>query len=94
MKPTMANLRRYAERIGATIDESSIDFGHICVDAPRGQVWMCDRIHGLAVHWETDSAGRACPKEWKDDAIEDVIDRMEYGLEDCTDADCEICNEH
>lgn len=91
MQATMANLRRLARRHGATVDESGIEYGTIYVDAPDGKLWACDQIHMLAVHWQTDSAGRACPVEWKRDAIEDVYERIADGLDDCCEENCEVC---
>lgn len=92
MQPTYANLKRLAETMGATIDENQIDYGHIYVDAPAGKVWDAADVHGLAVHWVTDSAGRAESAAEKREAIADVMDRMSYGLGDCDDAECDVCH--
>jgi hypothetical protein len=84
---TMRDVRRVARQVGATVEGGKI--GRWCsynVDAPRGQVWAASSTHALRVEWRADD------KQDSQDALEDVLERMEEGLADC-DPDCEICGD-
>ncbi len=84
--PTINQLTKAAAGHGATVDHRHIGKWHLVnVDAPQGKVWSCDgSIHTLALEWND--------SEWRDAAIEDCLERMEYGTADCNDADCDICH--
>lgn len=80
---TLAKVKALAAALGATVEDDKIGNTHECrVEAPRGKRWKCSEIHELI-----DSSYRP----WKPDYA-DVLDRMNYGIEDCPDADCEWCS--
>jgi hypothetical protein len=85
-KATRAQFMAVVKLYGATVDER--DPSTFYVDAPKGKVWMCDVIHTLA-HQHNNNHGHS----WKAEAYADAIERMEWGLEDCTEPNCDICNE-
>jgi hypothetical protein len=68
-----------AARYGATVEESR---GMIYVDAPARQVWEANGCHVLAAAYEEGEKQHA----WRD-----LLERMDYGLEPCQDAECDTC---
>ncbi len=81
---TLRKLKALAHKLGATIVDDKIGDTHECTaEAPHGKVWSCDGgLHMLV----------ACAyRPWKPD-YEDLHERMEYGLEDCPDPECEWCH--
>lgn len=93
MKPTLANVKKEAAKLGATVeDDSGYGFVTYQVAAPRGKVWACDgSIHWLkvCVNYEADERPT---KQDRIDAFTDVLDRMTYGLANCDDSECEVCH--
>jgi hypothetical protein len=83
----MSNLRtmtNVAKSFGATVEiDPAGESVTINVDAPRYQVWKATQTHCL-----NDSTF----KPYKPD-YSDLIERMNYGIEPCTDSECEWCNE-
>ena len=71
-----------AKKFGAKVEDDKCGYSHDCrIEAPHRKVWACDGIHELV-----DSA--YIP--WKPD-YDSLLSRMNHGLEDCTDPDCEWC---
>ena len=70
MAKTIASLRAVARKYGAEVtDHDTMAW----VDAPDGFVWSCSGTYFLALDWTNDPRYR-----WE--AIEDAIERMEYGI--------------
>lgn len=80
MKP-YAQVTKAVNALGATIDRRSLASGRLVIDAPQGQVWSANGSHALVA--ECNDAGYA-----------DVLERMAYGLDVCTDLNCEMCEEN
>ena len=80
---TLKEAKKIAAKFNATlIDDKNGNF-HTCrCEAPTRHKWKCDNIHELV-----DETNRP----WKPD-YQDMIDRMNYGIEPCLDDDCEWCN--
>lgn len=79
---TLKDVKEFAKHLGAKIEDDKCGDTHECrVEAPHRQRWQCCAVHELV-----DSAYRP----WKPDYA-DIICRMAYGLEDCTDPDCDWC---
>jgi len=79
---SLKKLKLAASKIGAKIEDDKIGKTHeCCVFSPQGKMFSCDSIHILV-----DSV--FIP--WKPD-YKELQRRMEVGLEDCTDAECEWC---
>lgn len=81
---TLKQVKSLALKFGAKVEDDKCGNTHECrVEAPYRKQWACDEIHELI----------ACAyRPWKPD-YQDVLDRMNYGLIDCTDPDCEWCTE-
>lgn len=81
---TLAQAKKVANKFKATLVDQKVGYAHeCCCEAPKGHIWKCDGLHELV-----DSANRP----WKPD-YQDLIDRMNYGVEKCEVSDCEWCNE-
>jgi hypothetical protein len=99
MKFTLRTLRIEAKKIGATVDDSTLRSGFINVDAPIGKVWACDgSIHALCV-WvnipdHSTLLGDRPDTKYRQESIQDALERMAYGLEDCTEPNCDVCEEN
>lgn len=71
---SLAKVRKLAAELGAKVEDIKIGNAHEClVEAPHGKKWKCCGIHELV-----DSTNQP----WKPD-YKDVLERMNYGLEDC-----------
>lgn len=80
---TLRDVKAAAKAIGATVEDGKCGNTHECrVEAPKGHRWMADGLHEFV---------DAANIPWKPDYA-DLLDRMEYGVEDCPDADCEWCH--
>ena len=76
-------VRCAADKLGATIEDQKIGGHHTCeVFAPHGYLWKATGNHCL-----TDS----CFRPWKPDYA-DLLARMSYGIEPCTDTQCDWCD--
>lgn len=87
-KLTLMTLRAAAKKLGAEVNGETID-NEACytVDAPAGKVWeTTGDVHMLTVWWRTDEPG------FRDNAIADALERMELGLTDCDDPECDYCH--
>lgn len=80
---TLRKLKSVAEKIGATIEDTKINDSHeCCVFSPPGKFFCEGNTHILVDH---------AYQPWKPD-YGHLIERMAYGLEDCTDPECEWCH--
>jgi hypothetical protein len=83
----MTNLREVktlAKALGATVEDRKSTSFHSCrVEAPPRFRWTEGDVHELV-----DETNRP----WKPDYA-DLLSRMKYGIEPCTDPECEWCNE-
>lgn len=83
MKITLSKLKKYADTMGATVEDQRIGMSHMCkVIAPKGKKFYCDSIHILVEDVYI---------PWKPD-YEELYRRMSLGLEDCDDPICEWCH--
>ena len=83
MTKSLRELRAIAKLLGAKVEDDKTGDTHECrVEAPHRKVWRCAGIHELI-----DCTNRP----WKPD-YGDLLNRMAYGIEDCTDPDCEWCH--
>ena len=93
MNPTLGNLRRLADRLGATIEPTPRgDEWSYNIDAPDGQRWVCNGIHAISLTYPKaestpDPEMRRKLLGQKHHAIELAIHRMSRGLEACP-SDC------
>jgi len=80
---TLKDVRKLAKKLGAIVEDSKIGHVHECtVEAPAGHIWKADDIHQFV-------ANAYIP--WKPD-YDDLLDRMAYGIEPCTDPECDWCH--
>lgn len=79
--------RKLATKLGATIEGGrSGNTWQYNIDAPQGFTWASDNgLHSI-VAWTYDG-----PKEWREEMWSEAINRMEYGVEQCEEKDCEFC---
>lgn len=86
MKPTRANTRTLAERIGVAV---YVDLDHaVDLTAPPGKVFGSTGTHMLhapCAMWGSRFA--------VSEAYRSVIEDMEDGLEDCEEPECDMCEE-
>jgi hypothetical protein len=81
---TLAKLKLVAAKVGAKVEDQKIGNCHECrVEAPHRKIWKCREVHEMV---------DSCYRPWKPDYA-DMIANIEFGLEDCTDPDCEWCND-
>jgi hypothetical protein len=85
---TAETLRQKAKQCGATVERSPAGrTERYNVEAPPGKVWAATGdTHCLVVEWY------AADKVGRDQAIADALDRMQEGLADCENEDCEYCH--
>jgi len=71
--PTLADVRRKAKVLGATVHDMGSDYN---IEAPEGFTWACEPgLHELVMTlWDDET--------WGDGkAYADALERMEYGIE-------------
>lgn len=79
----LKTIKRLAAAIGATVEDEKSGHTHECrVEAPKGMFWKEGDVHELV---------DAAYKPWKPDYA-DLLSRMNYGLETCTDPNCDWCH--
>jgi|GEM_PF-5658730 len=71
--------------VGATLDWKA-DNRCLNVDAPKGKTFNANGCHCLVEQFSNEG------QSWKPEAYYNVIERLSYGLSDCTDPDCDICH--
>ena len=82
MKPTIANVRKVAASYGAEVVADTLG-RCINVDLPAGRVWAANDSHSVV--------GGVCPGEPMSEAYADLLEQMSYGVQECSDAQCEYC---
>ncbi len=88
VKPTLADLRRAAQALGAAVEaDSSGPWTVLQLCAPAGKVWACaGDAHMLEVVWRDGDPG------YREASIRDALGRVALGLADCDDPDCGYCS--
>lgn len=81
---TLDDVMAVAKKIGATVEWTE---SATMVDAPVGFTWRCDDGLHCLVHGHN-------PRYGQKPHYEDILERMEFGLEKCEAKDCEICEEN
>jgi hypothetical protein len=82
---TLRTVRTLARRLGARVeDEKSFGFHSCRVEAPKRQLWNEGDVHEMVCE---------VYQPWKPDYA-DLLSRMGHGLRDCTDPDCDWCNDN
>jgi hypothetical protein len=82
MAVTLKDVRKLAAELGAKVEDDRSGLTHECrVEAPHRKRWACRGVHEMI-----DSTHRP----WKPDYAS-VLSDMNFGLEDCTDPECEWC---
>lgn len=81
---SLREVRALAVKLGAKVEDEKSGNHHECrVEAPHRKVWACRGVHEMI-----DCTNRP----WKPDYA-DMLSGMKFGLEDCTDPECEWCND-
>ena len=75
-----------AKHPGVTQDMEMEDAGIIQLDSPVGKRFA-DGCHTIVVPFNNNGG-----QSWKPLAYEIAISRLEMGLENCNNADCDICH--
>lgn len=87
-KITLATVKRAVAILGGRYELRS--FGRwqtIYVEAPYRKLWACSGdIHALHIEWLDGD------KKYKQESLRDALERIEMGLCDCVDLDCDYCN--
>lgn len=78
-----------AKKLGATIDREHGRSDYVQLDAPKGKVWNSNGCHCLCVEMKPHYADWGA--KFRSECYAGLIKGMEYGLEDCDDAECEVC---
>jgi hypothetical protein len=82
---TLSDLKRVARKLDPNIEVTQDIIGDsYCVEviSPPGFMFSCGDLHILVDHTY---------RPWKPDYA-DLIERLGYGLEECTDPECEWCH--
>ena len=75
---------RLAKKLGAKIIEN--DPHDFEAEAPNGKRWKCDGVHWLVASlWDGYTMGELWTDLWG---------RMDFGLETCTETDCDSCHDY
>ena len=87
---TLRTVQTLAKKYNATVERFAQGFN---IDAPHGKLWRANGAHHLCCPSTCVGTWEDSPKSWRDDTIADAIERMNCGLYDCDNVDCEWCNE-
>jgi hypothetical protein len=80
---TLRQVKTLAARLGATVEDEKIGHHHECrVQSPHRKHWKALGVHEMIAD---------CYQPWKPDYA-DLIDSMNYGLDDCV-GECEWCDD-
>jgi hypothetical protein len=80
---TLKRVKYFAKKLGAKVEDQRDGYAHRCgIEAPHRFIWCEGGVHELVD--ETN-------QPWKPDYAH-LIKRMSYGIEPCTDPDCDWCN--
>lgn len=83
-KQFFAELAKYP---GVTLDtESELNQDVIQIDTPKGKVFNANGCHTMVVLFRNHGG-----QSWKPEAYADVVEQLKYGLGNCEDPDCDIC---
>lgn len=83
---TKAQFDACLETMGATLDQDMLKADVLQVDAPAGKKFKANGLHTTVEQYRNSS------QSWKGEAYAEVIARLAYGLEDCTDSECDTCH--
>ena len=85
---TVKTLKAKAERLGATVEGGPVGrWYRYNIDSPAGKVWTCTGdTHCLVVEWLNGD------EAFRNNAITDALERMEMGLSDCDNPECDYCH--
>jgi hypothetical protein len=80
-------VKRKIEKLGGTLHNNSTPkVWDYSAEAPHGMVWAASGTHELVLNQHKGHAS------WLDDAVTDLQERVEMGVVDCDDPDCDWCN--
>jgi len=83
MTVTLRDVRKLARQLGARVEDTKDHHSHECrVEAPKRKTWDEGGVHELVC---------GVYQPWKPDYA-DLLSRMQHGLSDCTDPDCDWCS--
>ena len=78
---TLSQLKKAAQKVGATVTKERIGLSTTCrVEAPYRMIWCEGFVHQMVDEVYTG------PNDYAD-----LISRMEYGLQQCDDPECDWC---
>ena len=79
---TLKQVKALAKKLGAKVEDDKVGHTHECrVEAPHRHRWLDGGVHEMVT---------SAYIPWKPD-YEELVARMECGLEDCI-GDCEWCD--
>ena len=82
-------LESVVETAGCTYQDCD---GCVYVDAPVGKVFAASGTHTIVGYYDDGWGGTGAEKVkelWA--MVRDVEDRINYGVDDCEDEECEVC---
>lgn len=81
-------LEKFSKRQGGTVVCESSGRMHVYqCESPAGKVWSASQTHCLRVEWRDKNS------QEREDAVKDAIRCMSYGVEECTNLDCDYCED-
>lgn len=95
-----AKALRLAKKLGVEIVFSGqTPYYEITVIAPKGKTWSCCDIHELtSTQWTLEEPKIGERPDFENSPVtpvsecwHDIYDRMEYGVEDCDNPECDWC---
>jgi hypothetical protein len=85
-RTTRQQLISRCRSLGVYLYDDGTGNGTLLVEAPHGHIIAGEGLHGLVAEYG-DGAGS------KPEAYADLADRLAYGIERCTETDCDNCSE-
>lgn len=86
-KPSLPALRRAVTALGGVVTVSEGRGLTVTCDAPAGCLWSSDGTHALV-----EATSGPGPASWRAELVAALLDRVAYGVEPCTDPDCDVCH--
>jgi len=84
---TLQQIRKAVEKHGGTLTDSSAGrYKVFHADLPPGKCWYANGLHVLTMEW------RAGEPEYRKESLEDILERIGYGVGTCGDDECEWCH--
>lgn len=75
-------------RYGATLDvENEQDGNDLVIDSPKGKIFNATLCHVIVEPFANHGG-----QSWKSKAYQEAASRVELGVSDCFEPDCDICN--